>query len=84
MLLGDRQACGAIGPRDVGAGRLAAATVASASPTIWPQTTIAVTNVGGKSMLHSVKIYDMRAKPLLLGRERVQGAQGDASGAPNP
>jgi hypothetical protein len=30
----------------------------------------------GKNMLHSVKIYDMRAKPLLLGRERDAGRAG--------
>ncbi len=32
--------------------------------------------VRGKSMLHSVKIYDKRAKPLLLGRERGAGRAG--------
>jgi len=30
----------------------------------------------GKNILHSVKIYDMRAKPLLLGRERDAGRAG--------
>jgi hypothetical protein len=37
---------------------------------------IIVIIVLGKNMLHSVKIYDMRAKPLLLGRERDAGRAG--------